>query len=354
MIDVEAINASINLVDMIGKYTRLRKCGPNEYCGACPRCGGDNRLHVQPLKWFCRQCHSDKAWDDAIGFTMWFHGIDFKAACTQLGGRTLNATPEQLAQIAAQRAEAERLELEAARAEQRKAAERLNQSKVWEVYHHHPKTYEMWQARGLSPSWVRFYKLGYCPSHEFTHEDKVFTSPTLTIPYWRIDDKHEWQCIGLRHRLLLDNAPGGKYRPEHAGLGNHLFFADPCALRDRKILIVEGEIKAMVTWAAMWDDCNGLECSECADYDLAVIGVPGASWKSEYLQDLVEAQRDFICFDPDTFDRPANAKPDWKPSPVRMRDAIGDKAKVIRLPQKIDDLINAGIIDAQFLVELMR
>lgn len=354
MIDVATINASVNLVDLIGRYTRLRKVAANEWAGACPRCGGDNRLHTQPDKWFCRVCHHDKSWDDAIGFTMWFNNVDFKTACTQLGGRTLNASSEQLAQIAAERAAAERAMIEKEKQAQQSAIARLQQSKVWEVYHHHPKTFEMWRQRGLSDSWIRFYRLGYCPAKEFMHEDKPFTSPTLTIPYWRIDDKHEWQCIGLRHRLLLENAPGGKYRPEFAGLGNHLFYADPVTLRDRKILIVEGEIKAMVTWAAMWDDTNGLDNAELLIDNLAVIGSPGESWKAEYLKELEEAQQVYICLDPDTFDKPKTAPVTWKPSPVRMKEALGDKAQVIRLPDKIDDLINDGIINAQFLVELLR
>lgn len=354
MIDVTAINASVNLIDMIGQYTHLRKCGPGEYCGACPKCGGSDRFHCKSDVFFCRQCHNERAWDDAIGFVMWFNNVDFKTAITRLGGRSLNATPEQLAKVAAERARAEAEQLAEEHKHQTEAVKRLQSSQAFEIYHHHPKSYSMWKERGLSETWVRFWRLGYCPSHEFAADGVTFESPTLTIPYWRIDQAHEWQCIGLRHRLLLDDCPGGKYRPEFSGLGNHLFYADPVQIRDRRILIVEGEIKAMVTWASLWDDSCGLDNTELAIDDLAVIGIPGKSWKSEYLAELTEAKRVFICFDPDTFDRPANAKDDWKPSPVKMQEALGDKAKVVRLPGKIDDLLNAGIIDSQFLVDLLR
>lgn len=50
----------LNLVDLVEQYTQLRKVSGREYAGACPVCGGRDRLHVIDAGatswWFCRQC----------------------------------------------------------------------------------------------------------------------------------------------------------------------------------------------------------------------------------------------------------------------------------------------------------
>jgi len=85
--DVQALKERINLVDLIGHDTRLRKVAAQEYAGPCPRCGGDDRLHCTATWWFCRQCHDKRG--DAIAYVQWRDGLEFGEACERLGGGEL-------------------------------------------------------------------------------------------------------------------------------------------------------------------------------------------------------------------------------------------------------------------------
>lgn len=64
----------LNLVDLVEQYTQLRKVSGREYAGACPSCGGTDRLHVVDDQagawWFCRQCapYDDKKRHDLASF----------------------------------------------------------------------------------------------------------------------------------------------------------------------------------------------------------------------------------------------------------------------------------------------
>lgn len=83
---------SIDLLELIGHDTRLKKSsnvngrGP-EYEGACPFCGGKDRLRVQPEmgQWWCRQCSPNEHWGSAADYIMRRDNVDFKAAMKTLG-----------------------------------------------------------------------------------------------------------------------------------------------------------------------------------------------------------------------------------------------------------------------------
>jgi DNA primase len=59
MIDVKALKQQVDLLDLVGRDTQLRKVASTrggEYAGPCPFCGGRDRLRVQPERrlWWCR------------------------------------------------------------------------------------------------------------------------------------------------------------------------------------------------------------------------------------------------------------------------------------------------------------
>ncbi len=63
MIDLESVKQRADLLDIIGRDTLLKHVASTnggEYAGACPFCGGTDRLRVQPNarpgRWFCRVC----------------------------------------------------------------------------------------------------------------------------------------------------------------------------------------------------------------------------------------------------------------------------------------------------------
>jgi hypothetical protein len=321
-----------NLLDLIGKYTKLTKVAAREYAGACVRCGGVDRFRLNLDRgWFCRQCQGSEHWHDAIDFIRFVKGCTFTQAVMQLVGNA-SITPEELAKITAERERQEKEQKEKDYQTMIEARQVLNESNVHLQYNANLEAYQRgmdeWHARGLSNDWIAYYGLGYCPERD-----------SLTIPYWRFDvTESRWDLIGLRHRLLTPTE-GGKYRPEIPGLGNHLFYTDPMTKRFfGNVILVEGEVKAMVTWAAFWDDMGNLRVPSWW-----VIGLPGKSWKPEFVEVFEGADKVFICLDPDAGKEAA-----------RFADAIGERAKVVTLPDKIDDLINGGVIDVFDLVAMMN
>ena len=324
-----------NLLDIISKHTRLHRVAANEYAGACPKCGGVDRYRVHIERgWFCRQCTGEPGsgghWLDVIDFIRWYYGCTFQQAIIRLVSNA-SVTPDELARIAEEREKAENDRREKESQEMAAARAELQAGGAHHRYHaillRYPAAMAEWHARGIAAEWIAYYELGYCPERN-----------SLTIPYWRFDVKTcKWYIIGLRHRLLQPT-DGGKYRPEIPGLGNHLFYTDPMTSRFfGRVLLVEGEIKAMVTWAALWRDDGELIAP-----DLWVIGMPGKSWKPEYLDALKDADEIIICLDPDA-----------RKDADRLAITIGPRAKILQLPDKIDDLITAGIIDGFDLIDML-
>lgn len=320
---------SIDLIGLVGKTVSLKKVTPREMAGPCPKCGGTDRLRVNADRgWFCRHCHPGPDggghWADQVDWVMFLHNTDFKGALLRLVGNTM-VTSAELEQLARQRQELESQRVEEAKKAMVEARESI--SGLWSQYHDNLQVYERgldaWMARGLSDRWMEYYQVGYCPERD-----------SITIPYFRYNAPGLFSCINIRHRLLADNAPGGKYRPECVGLGNHLFtpwYEEPIY---GDVLLVEGEIKAMVTFAAMWIN----EESPM----MQVVGIPGKSWKEEWITELQQASRLLICLDPD-------AKVDAE----RLHSKV-QNSRIINLPGKIDDLITAGAMDGQTLLRIIK
>ena len=351
MIDTASVNARVNLLDLIGRTTKLHKIAAREYAGACCRCGGKDRLHIHTDKgWFCRRCQGAERWHDAIAFIQFSQGCNFVEAVVRLGGKA-DITPAELERLRIEREAAER---EQAHAEQERRAAvhaELTARAEWKTYaanlDRYPHARDLWHARGIDDNWIAYYGLGYNPGREFGRDEDRITSASLTIPYFRPvfchnpegGDDVTWRVVGLQHRLLADNTPGGKYRPHLAGAGKSMFYTDLMARKStRRVLLVEGEIKAMVTWAALWE---GYEL--CYAPELTVIGTAGAAVKGELLAELELAEQILICLDPDA-EREA----------VKLARMLGEeRSRVIRLPGKIDDLIISGALDTSTLLSLL-
>ena len=184
---------------------------------------------------------------------------------------------------------------------------------------------EHWHKRGLDDAWIDYYKVGYCHERSFGK----FLSPTLTIPIW-----HDGKCIGLSHRLLMEDPPGGKYRPHLPGAGKPLFYADvlmPALVNN--VILVEGEIKAMVTFSRMFQE----------DYQWNVAAILGG-WSEKYAPEFEHAANVYIVLDPDAFSQSVKA----------ARDIGAEKCRIIELPAKIDDLFNIGALDKKLLIQLIK
>jgi hypothetical protein len=318
---------SINLLDLVGKTVTLKKVDAREYAGPCARCGGTDRLRVNLDRgWFCRHCNpgpdAGGHWSDQIDWVQFIHGCDFKGALVRLVGNS-SITTAEIERLAAERHQHEQERAEQEQAVMLEARKNLD----WQKYHdnlaEYPRGIVAWLDRGLSTRWMDYYKVGYCPERD-----------SLTIPYFRYTEPMKFECIGLRHRLLGENIEGGRYRPEVAGLGNHLYtpwYEEPIY---GTVLLVEGEIKAMVTFSEMWD---GEESPL-----MQVVGIPGKSWKPEWLDELKQAGRLIICLDPD-------AGRDAK----RLSDQVLGSC-VVTLPGKIDDLLVSGAMNREMLMQIIE
>jgi hypothetical protein len=341
---------NINIVDVVSRVTPIKKVSVHEWAGGCPRCGGHDRFRVNDQKgYFCRHCQNEPGsggrWGDAVDFIMFAYNLNFRDALHRLG-IDRKATPQEVEILAASRRAHEEEERKAEQIQQAAVHDRLTSYPEWRGYAEAAKIgtrgRDLWRTRGLSDFWIDYYALGYCASRQYQCGEQTFTSDSLTIPYFRIVRKPDgefdhWHCIGLQHRLLVQDAPGGKYRPHLAGAGKHLFYGDVYQSNVfGDLLIVEGEIKAMVTWSTLWIDDVPLAPN------LTVIGVPGKGWKEEWIAQFQQAESVTICLDPDATD-----------SANRLKRMIGDKARVLLLPDKIDDLITAGVIGAEKLLDLL-
>lgn len=334
-----------DLLSLAEPLTILRKVGANEWSGPCPFCQGVDRFSVQPYhtpeaRWLCRNC-TDGKWKDVINFIERRDNVNFTDACkTLFGGEVKIAIdPEEYERIQQAREETIQERLERERQAQQVVRDRLHNERAWEPYYQilqsNPTGRQLWHERGLSDEWIDYYKVGYCPSREFFSPHK-FTSPTLTIPTW-----HNECCVGLTHRILMDDPPGGKYRPHLAGAGKPLFMADPMVRSiTGDVLLLEGEIKTMVTWANIWKD-HPLEGHPL--YNLEVVGIAGKGFKHEWVAEFEAADRIYILLDPDATEAAQK---------VAVKLGV-ERCKVVTLPEKIDDLFLMNAIDLDLLWKLI-
>ena len=180
---------AVNLVDLIGAHTKLTKIGAREWAGACPKCGGRDRLRVNLDRgWFCRQCQGEPGggshWHDQLDFVMWLEGLRLTEAVERLTGRR-QIDRAELERIAADRQHREQERAEHERMTADEAARRLTDGAEWKAFAEHPAAVEKWAARGVQKSWVEYYGLGYCADREFFVNNQPFHSDSLTIPYHR-------------------------------------------------------------------------------------------------------------------------------------------------------------------------
>jgi hypothetical protein len=333
--DAVTLTKSVDLLGLIEPVTRLRKVSAREYAGPCPKCGGKDRFRVNlDAGWFCRMCQGENKWHDAIDFRQWLYGERITQAIeTLLGGRKVDKGVIERVVLERSEHEKARQDEEAQRLQDARA--KLQSSRVWEKYHDDDRGRELWRDRGIPDNWQDYFMLGYAPAREWACGDTRFTSDSLTIPYFQYVEPLKYTCISLKHRLLCTDAPGGKYRPEFSGLGNQLFtpmHEEPIL---PTVLIVEGEIKAMVVQVALF--------SLDPVPNMTVIGVAGKSIKGELLDELTSAERVYILLDPDASKQAAD-----------LRATLGaSKCKIIGLPGKVDDLITGGIIDGIDLYSLL-
>lgn len=335
-----------SLLDLATPLTELKKISNShggEWSGPCPFCYGTDRFSVQPNsgegRWLCRHC-TDGKWRDVIEFIERRDNIGFLDACKLLFGDNVAMSIDQ---DDLKRIRREREEQDQARIEQeldRQELVRGGLADAWKPFYENlinqPDRIRLWGDRGLSTEFIEYYKVGYCPNREF-YSPFVFESATLTIPTWR-----GGECIGLVHRLLMDDPPGGKYRPHVAGAGKPIFFGDvhqKSGVGD--VLLLEGEIKTMVTFSHIW---RKDPCQPHPIYGLNLAGIAGKSFKQSWTRHFENSNHIYILLDPDA-----------SGASYKIAGLLGrDRCSIAHLPAKIDDMLIAGHINPDILWRVLK
>jgi len=315
MIDTDRINRDFDLVALVERHTELKHSG-KYHIGPCPFCGGRDRFQLRTegdtTKWYCRGCGQDR-YHDAIDYVCRYNGVDFRGAVDLMtGGRTedFRTDPERLSEI-------ERKRQERAERESAERARRLSEfSDRWisEEYHSRmaDKNYRWWERQGIPRSGANFWRLGYVPEKRYHYDGQLLTSPAYVIPKYDFG----WNLRNVDYRLTDPAEGAGKYRPEH-GLPASLFLSRPDLDKfPDEVILVEGSKKAMVTTV------NSSE----RDNPPMVIGVPGKSSWCGVADRLKDTGRVWVIMDPDA-----------RKEARRLARMIGEAARIVTLPVKIDD-----------------
>ena len=275
----------------------LKKVGRDEWAGACPWCSGTDRYHVwRAGNFWCRPGPGH------CGRQGWVDQLDGYEPPTQ-----------------AQKLEWRVAELERKQHDQETRIDKLEQmhkSQAHLQYHHAltEASIEYWAGEGMVMETIDRYLLGWCHRCPTDHDGRA----SYTIPII-----NRGVLENIRHRLIgADN--GDKYRPHMAGLGNSLFNVDVLDRKPEAVIVTEGEKKTIVL------DQSGFDA----------VGICGKrSFKREWLSWFERIPQVYIALDPDAME-----------SAYKLAEMFGDRARVMRLPAKIDDLIvkyhaGAGDID---------
>ncbi len=250
--------------------------------------------------------------------------------CRQCGEQGFLDTLEKQGPLTPEEKRLRQIEAEQRRQAQRQAEmerrltalEQMHKCKDHIAYHKalDERALEYWWTEGMTTETIDKYMLGYCASCPTYCE-----SPSYTIPI-----VNRSKLENIRHRLIAPNGTG-KYRPHRAGLGLSLFNVDLLDQANKRILVVEGEKKSLVT----------------AQSGFPNVGITGKrSFKSEWLDWFAHVGKVYVVLDPDAT---ASAR--------RLAALFGERGRVVEMPVKIDDAVTkygASSFDIENFLRLAR
>jgi hypothetical protein len=320
--DVKDKTDLLTLVEQAGARLHKRSAG---WSCACPIHGGDNEtaFSIYPtkdgLRWKCftNTCGGG----DVIDFVMAWQKLDFVRALQYLTGET-GVDKERMAQLAAERQAWAVQEHENQAALAADTLKRIQDERPWEQYElaleESPEGQKLWEDAGVPRVWQLLWHLGYSPDSQFfvRKEGTYHHTPTLVIPVWEVG----WKIVNIKHRLLVPPSTGDKYRYQFGGLPVRPWLADPDLANEKAecLVVCEGEKKAMVAYQCIDKGC------------IQVVGIGGKKAEQRGLLAVyaAAAHRVYVILDPDATDEAE-----------QMCRELGDKARLVDLPGKVDDLI---------------
>jgi hypothetical protein len=242
---------------------------------SCPQCGGEVHndgewpdrctLFVDTkATLFCRRCATDKIFPDQYG-----------------GPASAKPTLEELERW---RQDRQQRELERKRNAER-AIELLQRNRIWEIYHAQmdEEARKYWRWRGVPDGLQDWWQLGFAHHETFYRDGQPFDCKVATIPIFGAG----WSPENLKMRLEDVPVPYAKYRYKYTGIPAHIWRSDPDESLEGDVLVVEGEIKAMVL-------------AERAGSKLGIpVGLPGLKPGPTALESLKDAEHITLIVDPD-------------------------------------------------------
>ena len=245
-IDTEAIKGGVDLRDLAGGRVELRPetSGGREQSGPCPKCGGDDRLHVTADWFMCRQCHPKRG--DALEFVQWLGlAADFRAACEYLAGPALIPAPgpagPTVKRTPAAKSKAASWQDAAWQSDARAI---LTQAQAALAGPEGAAGRDYLTARGLTPATWRAWGLGYTSA---AWDPKLTARRAAIVIPWQRD-----KITALKYRFLT--VPDGGLRYSSKGGGQCLAFGLGLAGEHFSTLwLLEGELNALALWQALHD-----------------------------------------------------------------------------------------------------
>ena len=310
--NIESVIQKTDLFDLV----RMAGGDPDNHgrC-ACPLHGGSdtNAFHVYTelgkQKWKCFT--NDCGGGDALDFVKVWRRWDFKQAYEFLGGEK-QSDPIEMKRLADERHERARIELEDKQSRMEAARREIQTAERHLIYHSGMKQWgrDMWTGRGIDEGMQDFWTLGSCDDFVVNGD---YHTPTLTIPIIG----EEMQLLNIKHRLINPQKKNDKYRPETSGLGAFppLLAVPSMGYDGELIIVVEGEIKAMVAWTRL------------SIMDFQVIGVAGKNSFSK-IADRLFGKKVIVIPDPG-----------GEKEAIELAHAV--KGSILKVPDKIDDYLLA-------------
>lgn len=271
-IDTEQLKANINLIDLAGRYTELRRVSSKEWHGPCPWCGGDDRFVVTADHFFCRpeKGHCGRE-GDAIEFVIQKRGVDFKEAVSFLGGN-MTDVGERVRPVQHKPTESTVKPLDDNRARKLMEAHRklVNQSDGVSR-----RCMAYLADRGITIDTISAFSVG-CETAPlpgtWDHESKKTIQPykngvAIQAHQWAISlpwFNHDGALVAVKYRFIESHiyTVNGKEQSGTDGKGQRFTSSGPvrgnafgwqCLQGPSKvdvIFIVEGEINALSLWQA--------------------------------------------------------------------------------------------------------
>ena len=249
MVDTQALRSSIDLREIAGAHSELKRLTPAESAGACPKCGGDDRFHAQSEWFFCRQCHEKRG--DAIELVRWLGlASGFQDAVIWLD-RWRGGAGDLLAGTAKRKPEPKRKPSQwqepewqrEARALVDTAAERLSKD-CRDSGDSGAAGRAYLASRGFEPATWSAWRLGLA---DVWHPRRRAELPAIIMPYMSAS-----KIKAAQYRFIGADLDKSERFSQKAGGERTIFGAHMIAKREI-LAILEGELNAVSLWQAAAD-----------------------------------------------------------------------------------------------------